>query len=105
MNSTRSPRPSSVAQRDQVVEGVAVAHEHRLHVVAAEVVAQARERAQRVVDAVLRAHHAEVADEVPAAPAQRVVGRAGTKRVRSGALRTTVMRSGATPPRSSATRR
>ena len=54
-------------ERHEVVPGVAVAEERGLHVVAPEVVAQARERAQRVVDAVLRAHHAEVADEVPLA--------------------------------------
>ena len=64
-------------ERDEVVPGVAVTHERGLHVVAAEVVAQAGERAQRVVDAVLRAHHAEVADEVAAAAPERLVGRDG----------------------------
>ena len=52
-----------------------MAEERGLHVVAAEVVAQARERAQRVVDAVLRPHHAEVADEVAPAAPERLVGR------------------------------
>ena len=62
-------------ERDQVVEGVAVADERGVHVVAAELVAQAARAPQRVVDAVLRAHHAEVADEVAPAAAQRLVGR------------------------------
>ena len=77
MNSTRSSRPELVCERDEVVPGVAVTHEGGLHVVAAEVVAQAGERAQRVVDAVLRSHHAQVADEVAAAAPERLVGRDG----------------------------
>ena len=64
VNSTRSSSPSSSASATHLVPGVAVADERGLQVVAAELVAQRRERAQRVVDPVLRAHHAEVADEV-----------------------------------------
>ena len=67
-------------------------------------VAQVGEGAQRVVDAVLRAHHAEVAGEEALAALERA-GRArtGTKRVRSGALRTTNTWSGGIPPRVIAT--
>ena len=64
-----------------------------------------RQRAQRMVDAVLRAHHAEVRDQVlPAAAECRVrLDRANVSR--SGALRTTKTSLGRLRPRPSATDR
>ena len=68
--------------------------------------AQVGERADRVVDAVLRAHDAEVAEQVLAAAGQRGLGGAqrGTAR-RPGALRTTNVSSTGTRPRPVATAR
>ena len=66
-----------------------------------------RERAQRVVDAVLRPHHAEVGEQVALARAEATgPARTGPKRVEVGrAAHDEDVAPGALRPRSSATRR
>ena len=71
-NSTTSVEPELDAERAQVLEGVAAAHEDAVEVLAT--VAQLRHRTQGVVDTVLRAHHAEVGEQVLLAALQRGVG-------------------------------
>ena len=89
-----SPMPELGGERAHVLEHVALADEDRVPVVAA--LAQPRERADRVVDPVLRTHDPEVGDQVLAAAlAASGSGSAGRKRSRSGPLRTTKTSSGA----------
>ena len=58
-----------VAQRDELVEAVTGAHQREGDVGAAELVNDDVGRAQDVVDAVLRSHHADVRREMAAATA------------------------------------
>ncbi len=80
-SSTWSCRPELVAQRDELGVAVAAAHEGERDVVAPELVHDVVRRAHREVDAVLRAHHPEVGDEVPPAAAQL---RAGARAAAAG---------------------
>ena len=59
-----------LAQRDHLVECIARTHENAVKVVSPELVAQQLQRPQGVVDAVLRAHHAQVREQVWLAAAQ-----------------------------------
>ncbi len=74
VKSTQSDSPSSPRQRDHGVEGVAGADEHRVPVGPTHLVAKLRQRPQGVVDAVLRAHDAQVAQQVRLAALDRLVG-------------------------------
>ena len=68
VNVTRSAIPSSLGEHDELVVGVAAAHEDEVHVVAARA-HDRRRRAERQVDPVLRAHDAQVRAEVALAVA------------------------------------
>ena len=84
-------------ESSHLLEHVAATDEDRAPVVAPR--AQIGERAERMVDAVLRAHHAEIGEQVRLEP--RSAGSGGTCRKRSvsGALRTTKTSSGRLRPR------
>ena len=94
-----SSTSSSAASSPQVVEAVARADERERDVVAAQLVLQVGGGPHGVVDAVLRAHHADVDDEVLAPAA---VARARSPRrfsaSGSGPVRTTVTSSARLPP-------
>ena len=108
MNSTRSSSPSSRASATMSSKASPCADERRVHSRRGRGRRAGRQRAQRVVDAVLRAHHAEVADAGAACRASAPGRRARPARSasRSGALRTTTTSlrrrraraSSATPP-------
>ena len=103
-NSTASAEAELGGERAHRLEHVAVADEDRVPVLAAR--AQVPERAQRVVDAVLRPHDPEVADQVRFARARSAgSGATGRKRSRSGPLRTTKTSSGACRRAATAIRR
>ena len=93
------------AECDHLIERVASTHEYTVNVVAAELVPQQFHRAPSVIDPILRPHHTQIRDHVVLASPQALGGSRGrgTKRLRSGALRTTVTRSAAILPRSIAT--
>ena len=73
VNSTSSVEPELGGQRVHLVEHLAVAHEHGVPVAATAL--QRRERPDRVIDAVLRAHDADVAEQVALAALERGIGR------------------------------
>ena len=90
VNSTTSDSPSSPARATMSSKASPPPMKIECTVVAPELVAQCGERPERVVDAVLRSHHAEVGREEALAALQAGIGRRrGTNRAMSGALRTT----------------
>ena len=83
VNVTWSSSPSSARERAHLVEAIARAHEYGVPVVRAEV-PQRGERLERVVDAVLGTHDAQVAQEVLLAPLERGIGDAAREAAQIG---------------------